>query len=53
MYYKRSDEGAGQKTELAGARSIHARAPPGAPASVKQRQTYSWDAFRRRTKPKS
>ncbi len=29
----------------------HARAPPGAPSPVKLRQTYSRDAFRRRTKP--
>ncbi len=29
---KRSDEGPGQKMELAGARPTHARAPPGAPS---------------------
>ncbi len=41
-----------QKVELAGARPTHARAPPGAPSPVKLRQTYSQDAFRRRTKSK-
>ncbi len=51
-YYKRSDEGAGQKMELAGTRPTHARAAPGAPSPVKLRQTYSRDAFRRRTKSK-
>ncbi len=49
---KRNDEGAGQKMELAGTRPTHARAPPGAPSPVKLRQTYSRDAFRRRTKSK-
>ncbi len=48
-YYKRSDEGAGQKIELAGTRPTHAKAPP---SPVKLRQTYSRDAFHRRTKPK-
>ncbi len=51
-YYKRSDEGAGQKMELTGTRPTHARAPPGAPSPVKLRQTYTRDAFRRRTKYK-
>ncbi len=50
--YIHSDEGAGRKMELAGTRPTHARAPPGAPSPVKLRQTYSRDAFRRRTKPK-
>ncbi len=49
---KRSDQGAGQKMELAGTRPTHARAPPGAPSPVKLCQTYSRDAFRRRTKSK-
>ncbi len=35
---KRSDEGAGQKMELAGTRPKHARAPPGATSPVKLRQ---------------
>ncbi len=51
-YYKRSDEDAGQKMELAGTRPTHARAPAGAPSPVKLRQTYPRDAFRRRTKSK-
>ncbi len=40
------------KMELAGTRPTHSRAPPGAPSPVKLCQTYSRDAFRRRTKPK-
>ncbi len=51
-YYKRSDEGAGQNMELAGTRPTHAKEPPSAPSPVKLCQTYSRDAFRRRTKPK-
>ncbi len=51
-YYKRSDEGAGQKMELAGTRPTHARAPPGAPSPVTLRETYPRDAFRRRSKSK-
>ncbi len=51
-YYKRSDEGPGQKMELTGTCPKRARAPPGAPSPVKLRQTYSRDAFRRLTKPK-
>ncbi len=51
-YYKRSDEGAGQKMELAGTRPTHARAPPGAQSPVKLRQTYPRDAFRKHTKSK-
>ncbi len=39
----------GDKMELAGTRPTHAIAPPGAPSPVKLRQTYSRDAFRRRT----
>ncbi len=41
-----------QKMELAGTRPTHVRAPPGAPSPAKLRQTYSRDAFRRRTKSK-
>ncbi len=51
-YYKRSDEGAGQKMELAETRLTYARALAGAPSPVKLRQTYSRDVFRRRTKSK-
>ncbi len=51
-YYKRSDERAGQKMELAGTRPTHARAPVGALSLVKRRQTYSRDVSPRRTKPK-
>ncbi len=51
-YYKRSDEGAGQKMELAGTRPTHARARAGAPSPFKMRQTYPRDAFHRRTKSK-
>ncbi len=38
--------------EPAGTGPMHARAPPGAPSPVKLRETYSRDAFRRRTKSK-
>ncbi len=41
---------AGQKMELAGTRPTHARAPPGTPSPGNLCQTYSQDAFRRRTK---
>ncbi len=51
-HYKRNDEGAGQKMELAGTRPTHARALPGAPSPVELCQTYPRDAPRRRTKPK-
>ncbi len=46
------DEGAGQKMELAGTRPTHDRSTAWCAKSVKLRQTYSRDAFRRRTKPK-
>ncbi len=44
---------AGQKMELAGTLPTHAKAPPGAQRPVQLRQTYSRDAFRKRTKPKN
>ncbi len=49
-YYKRSDEGAEQKMELAGTRPMHSRSPPDPLSPVKLRQIYSGDAFRRGTK---
>ncbi len=38
--------------ELAGTRPAHTRAPRGSPSSVKLRQTYPREAFRRHTKSK-